>query len=316
MELAKIKQRLEILWNEVEKLEAAGGGGSPTDAYTKAQTDALLNTKADKSTTYTKTEVDYEIDSEVGTAIAALDVNSTAATGHVIRSIAQEDGKIAAVAELVDTTPTTGSTKLCTSGGIYEAIQAAGGGGTDLTPVYVGAKASTFPEDKISVLQKHLPFTTTETYPTNDYGPWFFISEDNAVYFYGRIAVNNKIIGGAMFLQEARIVKATREWTQSSSKQTYSIITDKNREQVFTNYTISGGTDLNGAGTGYYFANVNASLVNSPTTDAFILFTSAATNNYKYQTIITMASTPEYYYRVCVSNNWTVWQKITATPVS
>ena len=108
MELAKIKQRLELLYQEVEKLEREGGG-SPTDAYTKAQTDALLNTKADKSTTYTKEEVDYEIDSEVGTAIAALDVSSTSETGHVIRSIGQEDGKIAAVSELVDTTPTPSS---------------------------------------------------------------------------------------------------------------------------------------------------------------------------------------------------------------
>lgn len=122
MELAKIKQRLEILWNEVEKLEASGGGGSPTDAYTKAQTDALLNTKADKSTTYTKTEVDYEIDSEVGTAIAALDVSSTSATGHYIKSIAQEDGKIAAVAETIDTEPIVGSTKPITSGGVYTVV--------------------------------------------------------------------------------------------------------------------------------------------------------------------------------------------------
>ena len=161
MELAKIKQRLELLYQEVEKLEREGGG-SPTDAYTKAQTDALLNTKADKSTTYTKEEVDYEIDSEVGTAIAALDVSSTSETGHVIRSIGQEDGKIAAVSELVDTTPTPSSLKLCTSGGIYEAIQSAGGG-TDLTPVNVGSKAATFPTEYMYVLEKHLPFTTGET---------------------------------------------------------------------------------------------------------------------------------------------------------
>lgn len=48
MELAKIKQRLELLYQEVEKLEAEGGGGSGGDSYTKAQTDALLATKVDK----------------------------------------------------------------------------------------------------------------------------------------------------------------------------------------------------------------------------------------------------------------------------
>lgn len=48
MELAKLKQRLELLYQEVEKLEAEGGGGSGGDSYTKAQTDALLATKVDK----------------------------------------------------------------------------------------------------------------------------------------------------------------------------------------------------------------------------------------------------------------------------
>lgn len=41
-----IKQRLEILWQLVESLETGGGGSG--DAYTKAQTDALLNGKVDK----------------------------------------------------------------------------------------------------------------------------------------------------------------------------------------------------------------------------------------------------------------------------
>ena len=47
MELSKIKQRLELLWQEVQELEASGG--TPTDCYTKAQTDALLAEKADIS---------------------------------------------------------------------------------------------------------------------------------------------------------------------------------------------------------------------------------------------------------------------------
>ena len=47
MELSKIKQRLELLWQEVQELEASGG--TPADCYTKAQTDALLAEKADIS---------------------------------------------------------------------------------------------------------------------------------------------------------------------------------------------------------------------------------------------------------------------------
>lgn len=111
-----IKQRLEILYQMIESLEQDNSG-----SYTKDETNTLLAAKADKNTTYTKTETNAEIQG----AITDLDVSSTSTNGHVIRSIAQEDGKIVPVAELVDTIPTIGSSKLITSGGVYEAIQSA-----------------------------------------------------------------------------------------------------------------------------------------------------------------------------------------------
>lgn len=46
--IGQIRQRLEILYQMFEQLEQGGGGGSPTDAYTKAQTNALLAEKVDK----------------------------------------------------------------------------------------------------------------------------------------------------------------------------------------------------------------------------------------------------------------------------
>ena len=59
MDLEKNKQRLEILATEIEELKRNGGGGGGTvDAYTKAEADAKF---AEKSTTYTKTEVDEAI---------------------------------------------------------------------------------------------------------------------------------------------------------------------------------------------------------------------------------------------------------------
>lgn len=123
MELSKLKQRLEILWQEVEKLEQeGGGGGGPTDAYTKAQTDALLAEKADvtsvysKANTYNKTETNAEIQG----AIAALDVSSTSTSGHYIDYIAQEDGLIAPHSETAATSVISGSSKLITSGGVQE----------------------------------------------------------------------------------------------------------------------------------------------------------------------------------------------------
>lgn len=39
--VSQIRQRLEILYQEIDKIES-GGGGSPEDAYTKAQSDALF----------------------------------------------------------------------------------------------------------------------------------------------------------------------------------------------------------------------------------------------------------------------------------
>lgn len=135
--LSLIRQRLELLWQEVERLEGEGGGGGGDDSYTKAQTDALLAEKADKSTTYTKTQVDNalsgkanaattytkdETNAEIQGAITDLDVPATSATGHYIKSIGQADGKIEAVAELLDTAPAPSSTKPITSGGVYTAL--------------------------------------------------------------------------------------------------------------------------------------------------------------------------------------------------
>lgn len=191
MIISQIRQRLEILFQMVEELES-GGGPTPSDVYTKSQTDTLLAGKVDKVTGsslmtsaqasklegieagaevnvqadweqsddtaddfiknkptipaaqvnadwnavsgvaqilnkptipdltnyYNKTETDNEIDG----AIAALDVSSTSATGHYIKSIEQVDGKISAVAELVDTSPITGSTKPITSGAVYTGL--------------------------------------------------------------------------------------------------------------------------------------------------------------------------------------------------
>lgn len=165
--ISQIRQRLEILYQEVDKLEQSGGGGgggtddynnlsnkpkinsvtlsgnksladlgiaAASTTYTKTETDNLLDGKADKSSTYTKTEVDSalsgkadtsttytktETNAEIQGAITDLDVSSTSTTGHYIKSIAQEDGLIVAVAELVDTTPIPASTRPITSDAVY-----------------------------------------------------------------------------------------------------------------------------------------------------------------------------------------------------
>lgn len=80
----------------------------------------ILNkpTIPDLTNYYNKTETDAEIQG----AITDLDVPSTSTTGHYIKSIAQTDGLIVPVAELADTTPAIGSSKLITSGAVYTSL--------------------------------------------------------------------------------------------------------------------------------------------------------------------------------------------------
>lgn len=80
--VSQIRQRLEILYQMVNELEGGGGSG---DAYTKAQTDALLDLKADKSSTYTKTEVNTALSNKANTT----DMNEIFA----IDSISIEEGE-------------------------------------------------------------------------------------------------------------------------------------------------------------------------------------------------------------------------------
>ena len=49
-----------------------GGEGGTVDAYTKAQTDAMLNKKADKANVYTKTETDAAITDQVSGIITDI----------------------------------------------------------------------------------------------------------------------------------------------------------------------------------------------------------------------------------------------------
>lgn len=156
--LSQVRQRLEILYQIVDELEAQGGGGGQggTDnyneltnkpkinnitlsgnktgedlgladyaaladkadkstTYTKTQVDGLLDDKADKSTTYTKTEVDTalsgkadaattytktETNAEITGAIMDLDVPNVGADdgSKYIGLVGQADGSITATA--------------------------------------------------------------------------------------------------------------------------------------------------------------------------------------------------------------------------
>lgn len=165
--VSQIRQRLEILYQEIDKIEQGGGGGGDTGdyndltnkpqinsvtlsgnkslaslgiaaaatTYTKDETDGLLSNKADKSTTYTKTETGTEITN----AINALDVASVGGAGSYIQAISEADGKISATSQTMDTTPTSESTKAITSGAVYtvqDTLTTAVNGKAALTDVF------------------------------------------------------------------------------------------------------------------------------------------------------------------------------------
>ena len=55
-------------------------------------------------------------------AIAAMDLTQVGADGSYIKTVKQVDGTVTATAEAADTTPTTNSKKMITSGGVYTAL--------------------------------------------------------------------------------------------------------------------------------------------------------------------------------------------------
>lgn len=72
-------------------------------------------------------------------AINALDVAEVGGTGKYIKSVSEVDGKVAATEETMDTTPTEGSQKAVTSGGVKAAIDAIDPGNTGMGEVVAAA---------------------------------------------------------------------------------------------------------------------------------------------------------------------------------
>ena len=72
-------------------------------------------------------------------AINALDVAEVGGTGKYIKAVSEADGKIVATEETMDTTPTEGSQKAVTSGGVKAAIDAIDPGNTGMGEVVAAA---------------------------------------------------------------------------------------------------------------------------------------------------------------------------------
>ena len=69
-------------------------------------------------------------ENSVSNAVNALDVASVGGSGKYISAISETNGRISATETTMDTTPTQGSTKAVTSGGVYDAITSASSGVT------------------------------------------------------------------------------------------------------------------------------------------------------------------------------------------
>lgn len=78
--VSQIRQRLEILYQEIDRIEGSGGGGSPEDAYTKEQADALFVKKVAgkglSTNDFTNAYMNQIGTNTTNIANLALDVNS------------------------------------------------------------------------------------------------------------------------------------------------------------------------------------------------------------------------------------------------
>lgn len=67
-----LKQRVEILAQRVDDLEAGGGGGGTVDAYTKAESDEKFLAKSDAVSTYATKDYVNSIVGNINTVLEGV----------------------------------------------------------------------------------------------------------------------------------------------------------------------------------------------------------------------------------------------------
>jgi hypothetical protein len=374
--LSMVKQRLEILYQIVEELERQGGGGgqggtddyteltnkprinditlvgnkSLTDlgiasaaalndkadkstTYTKTQVDTALTAKADKSTTYTKTETQSYVQGEITGAINDLDHTSVGGSTKVITTISQANGIINATAADTDTIPTANSNRLVRSQGIKTYVDNAKTAANSYTDTQVATKAS-----------------------INDiYGPGIIIPDgadlnDDAYkvpgVYYRKSASTSSYIENTPIT--SNFFKIIVEWVYPDNrlKQTfislardctyYVRVYDSGGWQAWNRFrsfdqvidgvygigtTIESGTDLNNLTTaGLYTCpsiTVANTLANTPVSgSAFRLEVKYINNSTRIrQECYILSDISTYYARTYTSTGWKPWYMFTGTQV-
>lgn len=198
---------------------------------------------------------------------------------------------------------------------------------TDLTPVNIGNKVDTFPEEYRYLLQKRLPFNFTASYPYSSYwhGSWSVVSEDSTNYYCGSFSVYNSN-AQTFDLAQFSVNKSTWAWSAIRPDKLNSILIPSELDTYLYGYgnikTIPSNSDLNSLTYGRYFctASTAATLTNCPTTDGFQFLhylLSSITPDYIIQQITTFTANPIVYRRTKTSSNtWNPWYKFEGTVVS
>lgn len=346
--LSQIRQRLEILYQMVDELEAGGGGGGGgTTNYNNLTNKPAIegqqlvgNKTASDLGLATTSQLNGKVDKIAGSSLmtsaqatklegieAGAEVNVQADWNQANSSaddyIKNKPTLGAAAEKNVDTVPTEDSTNLITSGAVYDAVQGGGGGDIDLAPVNIGNKASTFPEQYRYLLQKRLPFTFTPPYPYAGWvgDEWKVSVETASSYVCMASNVNNSTgLWSYIFMV---IQKSNWSWGNiSPSSAPYQLVNNIYfRQFEFSNdqvQTIAANTNLDNSQMGRYYCTAAnaATATNCPTTDAFYLVAEFSTSTNRLQTITTDTAIPVVYRRVKTGGAWGSWYKFEGTVVS
>lgn len=376
MELNKIKQRVEQLYQEVEKIEKSGGGGSTTTNYNdltnkpsingqvltgnKSITDLGAATPSDITDVFTPSGITIveggTFPSESRTLLTEhkpIMVNDdqyyfleetgvdylygSMPTSGAFPSLSyfrvmKQSFEVEFHNTTIETTPTENSANLVTSGGVYSALQSAGGG----VPTYVNMPTGSnayFPEDKMGILEKHLPFTTTSS-PTSTSPLYVFLGCYASSYIY-------RMFNWEGFSVELQINANTRKITfvqKGGGGTIYDVNSANYMHMVLTRPSdifdgqgnssrqilpLSGAVNLNNEPCLYPKMILcqsdadAANLINCPTTKAFYMFADNYANK-PTQTIFEYDNPAIFYRRTYISgtSTWTSWYKFEGTVVT
>lgn len=227
----------------------------------------------------------------------------------------------------IDTVPTDGSDNLITSGAVYDAVQGGGSGGTDLTPVNIGSRVATFPEEYRYLLQKRLPFKFTGSYPYGStwIGSWSVVSEDSTNYYCASLSPSGGSNPQSFYFANFSVNKSTWAWSVIRPNNLSEILVSAQSDSYFYGNqnvkTISANSNLDSQVYGRYYCTAAnaATATNCPTIDAFQLLVynaMASGANEMIQQLTTFTAIPVRYIRVKTGGTWGSWYKFEGTVVS